>query len=324
MWNQVLNKMNHQTTPLLAIQCWQKEPKSIQLVSSGINLVYRFESHGQGYYLRLTHQNLRSEEELQAAIDFQKHLFGSKVPVCEPLRSSQGNWIESIVQEDEIFLAHVTCEVPGHPIRFNYLNHKLYYQWGVNLGQLHKASLAFKPNALCYTSWKKSLDELQGYVDHEDKVVQDLLQEVTAYFNRRQQTSNNYGLTHGDHREGNVLTEGQSIHIIDFDLPSYNWFTEDVIRPFFHPIIHDEKEWFDKLNPYLQGYLSIMPKQSIDFSAFPWQIKMKCLEIYLWTKNNWDNEEAPGGGNTKAWLNRIYHKMLETSWINRLNKAMTS
>jgi len=59
---------------------------------------------------------------------------------------------------------------------------------------------------------------------------------------------------------------------------------EDVSRPFFHSIIWEETNWSDKLEPYIEGYLSIMPENSIDLAAFSKQIQLKGLEIYLWTK----------------------------------------
>jgi hypothetical protein len=37
----------------------------------------------------------------------------------------------------------------------------------------------------------------------------------------------------------------------------------------------------------------------------PWFIRFKVLDIYLWTKNNWKNKTAPGGGNKKMWLAQL-------------------
>jgi Ser/Thr protein kinase RdoA (MazF antagonist) len=125
-------------------------------------------------------------------------------------------------------------------------------------------------------------------------------------------------LTHDDHRKGNVLSDGHTIHIIDFDLPSTNWFMEDLARPFFNSIVHNEMNWQDKINSYIDGYLSVMPSNSIDLSAFEKQIQMKALEIYLWNKNNWSGESAAGGHNTTKWLELIYQKIIDSSWTKQL------
>jgi Ser/Thr protein kinase RdoA (MazF antagonist) len=317
MWNEVLKKIDPVNTPRHAVERWSGDADSVILVSDGINLVYQFHRGYEKYYLRMTHAHLRDENELLAAIRYQCHLFDNEVPVCEPLLSKSGNWSETILQGKEVFLAHVCREVPGEPITFNY-DSGLYQKWGQVLGKFHKAAQTYQPENHRYTSWKHSLDELGGFAPNESAELQSILQELIQYYKVRTSSSTNYGLTHGDHREGNVLTDGKNIHIIDFDLPCFNWFMEDFARPFFHSIIWEEDSWVDKLGPYLEGYLSVMPESSIDLTAFSRQIQLKGLEIYLWTKNNWSSEFAPGGGNTQEWLEAIYKKIIDTTWTKNI------
>lgn len=323
MWNDVLKKIDADNTPQALIKRWFNDAQRIQLVSEGVNLVYRFEQAGRGHYIRLTHALLRSEVELQAALAYQRHLFKHTVLVCEPLISSNQLWVESCQQGDELFLAHVCREVPGTPVHFDYKDMALYKHWGKVLGQLHRAAQSYNQGKHEYTSWDSSLDELHEYSPNESQVLQDVLDEVTIFFKKRKQTSGNFGLTHGDHREGNVLTDGKQIHIIDFDLPSNNWFMEDVARPFFHPIVHNEQSWASKVAPYIEGYLSVMPESSIDLKAFSKQIQMKALEIYLWTKNNWSGDIAPGGLDTKQWLALTYDKIINDDWIKQLPQGLS-
>jgi Ser/Thr protein kinase RdoA (MazF antagonist) len=318
MWNEVLKKIDPINTPKQAVERWSGDVNSIIIVSEGINLVYRFQRRYENCYLRMTHASLRSEEELLAAISYQRHLFDNNAPVCEPLLSKNYLWSESIIQGKEVFLAHVCREVPGVPITFNYKNNELYKTWGVALGKLHKAAQSYQPQHHSYTSWQQSLDELTCSAQNESEELQATLEEVIEYYKVRTSSFNNYGLTHGDHREGNVLTDGKKIHIIDFDLPSLNWFMEDIARPFFHSIIWEDKNWCSKLVPYLDGYLSIMSENGIDLAAFSKQIQLKGLEIYLWTKNNWSSETAPGGGQTKKWLEAIYTKIIDNTWTKSL------
>ncbi|MDF1678529.1 MAG: phosphotransferase [Legionellaceae bacterium] len=317
MWNDVLKKIDANKTPRALVERWAAKPQNIKLVSEGVNLVYRFEASGQGFYARITHAALRSETELQAALAYQRHLFEHEVAVCEPVTSVNQLWVESFRQENEVFLAHVCREVPGKPIHYDY-GDALYRHWGSVLGRLHHAAKTFNAADYAYTSWHKSLDELHEYAPQESEDLQSVLREVTRFFNERKQTSENFGLTHGDHREGNVLTDGKQIHIIDFDLPSNNWFMEDVARPFFHPIVYNEKSWASKLAPYIEGYLSVMPESSIDLKAFSKQIQMKALEIYLWTKNNWSGDTAPGRLDTKQWLKLTHEKIVHDNWVKQL------
>ena len=59
MWNDVLNRMDKVLVPMISAQHWGNASE-IELVSEGINLVYRFILNNQKYYLRLTHAKLRS------------------------------------------------------------------------------------------------------------------------------------------------------------------------------------------------------------------------------------------------------------------------
>jgi len=262
MWNDVLKKIDPINTPKQAIERWSGESSTLALVSNGINLVYRFQKDNKNYYLRMTHATLRPEKELLAAINYQRHLFDNDVPVCEALISSNGLWAEQIIQGSEIFLAHVCREVPGKPITFDFNDSVLYENWGKCLAQLHKAAKNYHPKYHCYTNWEKSLSELKVYSKNESKEVQLVLDEISDYYKTRPSFFNNYGLTHGDHREGNVLTDGKLIHIIDFDLPSFNWFMEDIARPFFDSIIWDKPAWSEKLSVQLAANVTCsLPKE---------------------------------------------------------------
>lgn len=209
MWNEVLNRIDSAQTPKNGVTLWGGTAGSIRLINEGINLVYRFEQSGQGDYLRLTHAKLRSETELQAAIAYQRHLFERGVPVCEPILSLNGLWVEPIQQGSELFLAHVCREVPGKPIHFDHTNLALYKYWGIALGRLHHAALSYQSGKHSYTSWESSLEELHGYAQDESQALQDKLGDVTRFFNERKQTSENYGLTHG------ALIYQRNIHATD-------------------------------------------------------------------------------------------------------------
>lgn len=319
MWDQTLQRIKQDQTPLLAARRWSDDIDTVHLVNKGVNLVYYFEHKSQRFYLRITHQELRPKKQLLAAILYQHHLFQCQVAICEPVQSNRGEWIESIQQEDDYFLAHVCKEVPGQPIHFMYDDNHLYQTWGKTLGSLHKATQSYDTNNFEYAHWKKSIREMHQYAKNEEDSVQKTLDHVTKCLNARLENVDNFGLTHGDHRQGNVLTNGKTLHIIDFDLPAHNWFSEDVFRPFFDSILENDQNYKNKIFPYLEGYFEIMPENSLDLSTLAQQFQIKCLEIYLWTKNNWSDEsDAPGGHDKIQWLDNIYQKIIRDDWIERL------
>ena len=230
--------------------------------------------------------------------------------------------IESIFQDEHEFLGTVCCEVPGKPISFDLKDKKVYFTWGTVLANLHKASSSFKAKEHQYTSWKESVKELKTYIHKEEDFIKKELDATHQFLQSIKQTRENYGLTHGDHRKGNVFTDLKTVSVIDFDLPRYFFFAEDLIRPFFSSIASKDTNWQDKIFSYLKGYTSVKSLSQEDIIMLPWLLGFKALEIYLWTKNNWTADLAPGGLDTKKWLKDVYEMIKDQTWVRELNEIM--
>lgn len=323
MWDALLKTLTLKTVASI-LPLWDADPQSVMLVSQGINAVYKFESQLKVFYLRITHEKLRKPSELAAALSFQQHLSSDSVPVCRLATSINGRHIEKIQQDDHIFLAHVVHEVPGTPIHFNYPNVEIYEYWGRMLGEMHKASMKYETSGLTYPGWEGEVEELHQYVRDEPRLIQKALSEISQYMNQYPIHQHNFGLIHGDHRKGNVLSDGHAVHFIDFDLPRFFWFMDDITRPFFSAIMQNHTNWQDKLLPYLTGYRSAFPLEKAELENFVWFIKLKALNMYLWTKYNWSSDIAPGGGNTKEWLSLLYRMIENQSWQSELNHLINS
>ncbi len=317
MWDITLKQLDKDHTPQQATTLWGGDVKSLTLVSEGVNVVYRFSKVSKWYYLRITHAALRNYAELSRAIKFQNHLATHAVPICAPIKSLNNELIEVLQQQELTFFAHVCSEVPGVPITFNNMTPQLYRTWGSSIAKLHLAAEIYSAPEDPYTNWQESLTELYTYARHEAADVQNELTKVANYLRSHKQTKINYGLNHGDHRKGNVLTNGVTVNIIDFDLPSYGWFMQDIIRPFFSAVVNKNKNWQDKLAPYLEGYMTHRRIADEDLRDMPWMLRFKALEIYLWTKYNWSGDIAPGGIATKQWLADVYQMIIDHTWLKQ-------
>ena len=256
MWDSLLKTLKDESINAAVLK-WGGDFDSISLVTMGINAVYRFESQSEIYYLRLTHEKLSPIQRVDAAIAFQKYLFDSGVPICQPVLSIENNLIEKIAQGEQVFLAHACLEVPGQHMNFDFANDQLYRDWGSSLAKLHQTSRKYLPKHHQYGKWENDIAELQGYAKTESQEIQMILSKILNDFQSFAKTQDNYGLIHGDHRKGNVLTDGEQVHFIDFDLPRYCWFMDDISRPFFSSIMLEATNWQTKLKPYIEGYCSV-------------------------------------------------------------------
>lgn len=306
MWDQTLKKINHSITPQKAATLWGADPSSVKLVSEGINLVYRFETNNFVKYLRITHEKIRNYTELISAIDFQKHLFQLGVPICQAVESSRHNFVEEVVQDDLTFLAHVCKEVPGQIIHFDYSEQDIYVTWGQSLAKLHLAAKQYRPGPQCqFKNWQDLWEETFGYLKLEDEIIKREFQNIDVWLKTLVQDRENFGLTHGDHRPGNVLYDGIQVYIIDFDEPVYHWFVADIARPFLDLCDKPFNLWRDKFLGFIEGYRKLLPITNNQIKNISWFLRLKNLEIYLWVKNNWQDPVAPGGGSSEAWLAQL-------------------
>jgi Ser/Thr protein kinase RdoA (MazF antagonist) len=312
MWNQTLKKIDHTITPFIAARYWGADDNSVKLVSDGINLVYRFEVNGAGKYLRVTHQKIRPQSDLAAAIDFQLFLCSHGSPICQPIPSNSGRYIEEVDQGDLKFLVHATNEVPGQVINLERTERSMYEAWGKSLAQIHLAASKYQPAPQHkYMTWQKLWKETAGYLINEDDDLKSAFQLIKNRFNELSANDGNFGLTHGDHRTGNVLYDGHEIHIIDFDEPVYHWYLADIAKPFLELPNTPFVEWQEKFEWFIHGYRTTFPISDEEINNLKWFTQMKSLDIYLWCKNNWFEPTAPGGKPRDQWLQELRQMALK-------------
>ena len=304
IWEATLKKLTDMTAFNAALR-WVDKPVNLKLVNNQINCVYRFESNRQGYYLRITHENIRPLSDLRAAIDFQQHLFRSDAPVCEAIASKSKLLVESVSQDDLTFFTHVCREVPGKEMSFDHTDKNAYINWGRALALLHKASQNYQAKEHRFKTWRDLWQETWDYAKREEHLIQELYQAIDASFHELPANTHNYGLTHGDHRPGNVLYDGQRTHIIDFDEPVYHWYMADIAKPFLDLCNQPRVSWQQKFSWYIEGYSQILPILESELKSINNFTQMKSLDIYLWCKYNWFEETAPGGKPRELWLTEL-------------------
>lgn len=310
-WETTLKKITNETA-LQAATCWVETPLNLKLINNQINCVYRFEANNQGYYLRLSHETIRSQQELISSINFQRHLLSHGVPICEAIPSKQDHWIEVIPQESLNFLAHVCLEVPGNIMHFDHAEKTVYTQWGEALARLHQASRTYSPGDYHFLTGQNLWQETSDYaIQDRDQDIKIIFHRINDWFTTKK-CNDFYGLTHGDHRPGNVLYDGQQIHLIDFDEPVYHWFLADIAMPFLDLYGKPFESWQGKFDGFIEGYRRIMPIPDEELNQLHWFAQMKSLNIYLWCKNNWSEPTAPGGKPRDIWLQELRHMALHS------------
>lgn len=321
MWNNQLKHTDHAAIAKQTAILWGAETDSIQIINEGINFVYCFTVAAKNYYLRLIHSSNRSYVDLMAAVDYQRHVYEHGAPVCQPICSQQDLYIETIQYQDHTYLASVVAAVPGTQIHFDYAEDAIYFTWGKALAKLHLAAKSYQPIPhATFKSWQDLWQETAEYVDSEDSIIKNEYAAINHWLTSLTNSKHQLVLTHGDHRVGNVIYDGQQVYIIDFDEPVYHWPSADIARPIIDCLEQSILHCHTKLVNYLAGYQSILATDHELIQYIPWFVRMKILDIYLWTKYNWQDTTAPGGNLVSEQLSKLRHEIEHSTqldaWLN--------
>lgn len=309
IWDDTLKKITYNTALDLASK-WFDKPENLILINNQINCVYKFDYANVSYFIKISHECIRPVDELTAALHFLEHLKNNKVPVCYPVASKNNKYIEHIGQGNLKFYAHVLNSISGKEMCLDVDDLNVYKNWGLSLAKIHIASCSYKPQGHHFKDWKNLWKETHCYLKNENHEIKDAFYFVDAFFSKLSATDKNYGLTHGDHRPGNVIYDYCKVSIIDFDEPVYHWYLADIAKPFLDLCDKPFEQWRDKFNAYIYGYKTILSLSDEDITNLTWFTRMKSLNIYLWCKNNWFEETAPGGKPREQWLAELRHMAL--------------
>jgi len=104
---------------LEAIELWQGEPASLQLVSDSENYVFSFTASKKKRFLRLTSSHHRPRLQIEAELDFICYLHCGGISVSLPLTSLHGLSIEELQVAPHTFFACVFKEAEGESFKFD-------------------------------------------------------------------------------------------------------------------------------------------------------------------------------------------------------------
>lgn len=263
-WEVVRDLLKLEDVEQFTQDVWQGDAGTLTHISSGINGIYRFESNGEGQYLRIFHPNVRKLWKNEAALDYLIHLSRSGVPVCHPVLSTTGEYTVQLPTEispnGQPLYACTVTEAPGAVINPKSADETILEAWGTALGKLHAAARTYTPSdGIQSMNVQQFMENVRPYAESAEPKIYAAYKEIVAWMESLPKTD--YGITHGDYRAGNVTWDGQKVTNIDFDEPNYHWFIADMARvmiEFYDRPLEERRHFRDA---FLRGYL---PENPID------------------------------------------------------------
>lgn len=128
----------------------------------------------------------------------------------------------------------------------------------------------------------------QAYADmtkEERQLLQKTAEKIEESMLRYGRTRKNYGLIHADLHSENVLVDGDTMSLIDFDDSGYSWYLYDLGSA----VSQQSARLGDMAEAYRKGYEEIRPLSSEDIRMTDTFVLLKRLVRIGWMTSHWEN-----------------------------------
>ena len=241
-------------------------------------------------------------EQLLGEIDFVRYLDRNGVPVALPIASRSGNWVESILLDEQAcFLAYAFEKVPG----FMYPDEDMVQfpepvlvEWGRLFGRMHNLSSRYQPSDPAWRrpSWEHNdLLDYRSLIPPDQPLVWQRYEEMLSTLNALPRDPQVFGLVHGDFHHGNFFDDNGRLIVFDFDAAHHLWFIADIVMALYNclPLPRSETARRREFSCYyltqlLKGYVM---EKSIDqawLNRTPFFLKFDEMLSYSYFHKYWD------------------------------------
>lgn len=294
------------TDPKKALPLWGLDGARVDLVAARENAVYRVDRSTGTFALRLHRKGYRTDGELASELDWMAWLDHSNLSVPAPIASIKGPHLQHLdeVQVDVLTWLNGETLDTALPTLGPGARHDVFRKLGQTMAKLHAASDQW-PNAQTCDRPSWDLNGLLGerplwdrFWDNPD-LTADQKSRLIAFRAKaandlRQQTPNlDYGLIHADLVPANVMIEGQSLHVIDFDDGGFGFrLFEAATALLKHRAAPDYPALRDAL---IDGYRSLRP---LDTTYLPLFLALRATTYVGWNITRAD-EDPTGARNAR-------------------------
>lgn len=273
---------DHQGMPAAeAVRRWFPDAAQPVHVQDSDNFVYSIVTGepARRYFLRLTHREHRQQDQIQAELDFILYLSGVGLAVSRPVASSTHHLVEKISSD---FFACVFEAASGSLVEVgsNDWNEKLFQTWGNYMARMHRAAELYVPQGPRRYRWDED-EVIVNFEKHIPTTETSALREFDRVVNYiAAQSSENFGLIHGDLCRVNFHYDGTDLIAFDFDDACYHWFVYDVVCAVSPATFRPAEERRAYRDWLVSGYQQAKPLPENWNEQFHWLLRLRSLYIF--------------------------------------------
>lgn len=244
------------------IKLWNHEAETLKFWRASSNFIYRFEWSNKSYYLRFVHEEDNSAQNIQAELEFMMYLLQQGYETVAPVRSKQGNLIETVVTENGRYHGVVFEEAQGVHVPLEEMSELQFQHWGQSLAHLHNLSETYVPSTPSRKSWVDSMQFILSVLKRhpeEYKAFKEY-ERIKVWLSGLAVGAQHTGLIHFDFETDNIfyMKEKSRFSAIDFDDSMYHWFGMDITSA-LSDLSKQNDEDSKKIDSFVRGYRSLKP-----------------------------------------------------------------
>ena len=281
-----------------ACEDWEYDPETLKKLGNCENVVFKVtDKSGTPYIVRVTEPIHRSQDEIQAEVDFIAALKSKGLPVCAAVKiPKEGAEVKTYTDQKTGQDYHVAVfdYAPGES--FDHKKHwnlDLAKTLGRLMAEFHKASQKLSPVPKRKTYLEaEHVKNATKYIPAKDKIAREEWKQALSWVKSLDQNDQNFGLCHTDMHFGNFfVTDQGKVTVFDFDDTNQNFFLYDLMIPFIH--VEDFKKthqgsadpdfeiWQDM---YLKTYADEMGIKDVAAlkNAVQQFARLRDIEMYAW------------------------------------------
>ncbi|MBN2335176.1 phosphotransferase [Candidatus Bathyarchaeota archaeon] len=285
---------------------WFLGEKDVSVFRASANFVTRVKAGERAYYLRFNHSSERTPETMEAELSYIRHLIRRGVHANKPVKSLTDRYVESVETGMGLFHAVVFEGLPGKHVESDTLDLRGFERWGRALGEMHSAGAGYEDEGI--PTWEDHIKTIRRVVPATDEIVLGelgSLEEKLATL----PVGENYGVTHYDFEQDNLLWTDGSPGVLDFDDCAHYWYASDVANA-LRDLYDDRLAQYDLHDPrirsFIEGYRTRKTITDEDIQSIPLFIRFHNLYMYARITRAMEGGVIPG---EPEWVTKIRGKL---------------
>jgi Ser/Thr protein kinase RdoA (MazF antagonist) len=286
---------------------WPHDPGSARFFRSSANFLYVLRYDGKRRFLRFAESSERRRTSIDAEIALVEWLAEEGLAVVCPVRSRNERFVETVATDWGTFHAVVFEALEGTQFEVDELDDVGFQDWGAALGQLH-ATIRKYPGSGASTrsTLQDHLSQARHLLPEDAPAVREELGRLQLALSTLPVDRDTYGLIHFDFELDNLIWQGRTVQMLDFDDCARAWYAADIafaLRDYFDAgaDLHSPS-----VRAFLDGYAAHTPLADEQIAQIPLFLRLGRLIQFARIARALDVTKGPG---QPDWLSSLIDKL---------------